>query len=106
MHSQRTPLVVVCDCLDHGAKDIGIDLGPVQTPDVKEVGSGDTAKVGYIEASGKQPAIDVRESGRPARHIGIAPLVNGRVHRLEKLANYLMRIRGISITHLFDSCCK
>ncbi len=66
VHAERAALLVLGDGLDHRAEDVRVDLRPVETADVEEVGARDPAEARHVQAAGEQPAVHIGEHVGPA----------------------------------------
>ncbi len=102
MHAQCAAFLIVRHRLDHGAEDVGIDLGPIEIPHMDEVGAGDLAETRHLHAAGEQPAVHVGERIRPELGGGAFPLGDFRIHRPEDFRDHLVGVRGIPGAHLID----
>ena len=100
MHPQGAPFLVIGHGLDHGAEDVRVDLFPIQTADVEQVGTGDGTETGRLGATGKQPPVHVGEAPGPAgngRRLAVFCL---RAHGAEQLTDHRPRIG--TVAHLLN----
>ena len=54
VHAERAALLVIGDGLDHGAENVGVDLRPVETADVEEIGARDPAEARHVRCCRKR----------------------------------------------------
>jgi hypothetical protein len=54
VHAQLAALLVLGDGLDHRPEDVRVDLGPVESTDVQQVGPGNLAEARYVQVAGEQ----------------------------------------------------
>ena len=103
VHSERAALLVLRDRLDHRAEDVGIDLRPVETADVEEVGARDPAEARHVHAAGKQPAVHVRKGIGPARQsCGRSRSAILVFMARNSVADHLMGVGRVPRAHLLD----
>jgi hypothetical protein len=53
VHAEGAALLIIRHGLNHGAEDVGVDLGPVERADVEQVRPGDFGKARDIERAGE-----------------------------------------------------
>ena len=67
VQAERASLLALCDRLDHRPEDVRVDLPPVETADMEQVGAGDPSEARRVQAAGKKPAIYI------GKHVGPRP---------------------------------
>ena len=92
MHAECAAFLIIRHRLDHGAKDVGIDLRPVEAADVEEVGAGHLGEPRHVHAAGEEPAIHIGEEIRPALDVLLFTLVALGIHGAEQLGKHLVGI--------------
>ncbi len=97
-----TALLVLGDGLDHGAKDVRVDLDPVQPANVQQVGPGDLAESRHLVAAGEQLPVDVGEVFGPSGNLGCGPVLALGVHRAKQRGDDFMRVGRVFGAHLSD----
>ena len=65
VHAERAALLVLGDRLDHRAEDVGVDLRPVETADVEEIGARDPAEARHVRCCRRTARRSHRETRRP-----------------------------------------
>src|SRR5690554_2883116 len=100
MHSQLTALFIIGNSLDHGAENIRVNLSPVQTTDVQQVGACNFAKLWYLHTAREQPTVDIGEAIGPTRNPCSRTLSLLGIHGTENFADHLMGVSRVSVTHL------
>lgn len=102
VHAERAAFFILRDGLDHRAKNVRVDLRPVEIADMKKIGARDPAETRHVQAAGEEPPVHIREHIRPPRHVGGGPFDDFRVHGAEERADHLVSVRRVPRAHLFD----
>jgi hypothetical protein len=67
VHAKRATFLVLSDGLNHRPEDVRVDLRPVETADMEEVGAGDLAEAWRVHAAGEKLAVHMSaQRGIPA----------------------------------------
>ena len=69
VHAERAALLVIGHGLDHRAEDVRVDLRPVETADMEEIGAGDPAEARHVHAAGEQAAVHVGKRVGPTAEV-------------------------------------
>jgi hypothetical protein len=67
-----------------------------------EVALRDFGEARGLNAAREQPAVDIGKRIGPAGEVGGCAVLDGGVHRVEDLADHLMRVGAIAVRHLVD----
>ena len=103
VHAERAALLVLRDRLDHRPEDVRVDLRPVETADVQEIGARDLAEARHVHVAGEQPAVHVRKGVGPAGNARPPPGPRVLVFiARNSVADHLMRVGRILRAHLLD----
>ena len=108
MHAQRAALIVIGHGLDHAAKDIGVDLLPVQRASVQQVGARHAGKARHLWCTGKQATVDVGKGIGPAGQAGqvVAAIRMAQIHGAEDVCQHRMRVAAVALAHLLHGLGK
>ena len=66
VHAERAALLVLGDGLDHRAEDVRVDLRPVETADVQQIGARDPAEARHVQCCRRTARRSRRETHRPS----------------------------------------
>ena len=92
MYCKLAPLIIVCDGLNHRAKDIWIDLRPIQLSNFQDISFRNFAEFWTFSASSKQTAIHIRKVVRPTGYFGFIAFGDWSIHRTKDLTDDIMSI--------------
>jgi hypothetical protein len=95
VHPQLRAFLLIRDGLDHGAKDVGVDLVPGQPADLDQVTLGDEGEFRHFFGAAEEPAVHVGKDIGPIGEARLGTICDGRVHGPENLTNHLMGVRPV-----------
>lgn len=94
MHPLGGTLLWIDHRLNHGTKDVGIDVLPVQFATLQDDAPRFGSHTGNGDAAGEESAVDVRELGDDVRGIFAALLT---VHDVERLVQVVAQVAAIGL---------